>query len=207
MNLECLGMNKKTKMTQFILQIQSLGSKIITRIDFKSEKPATEFIELTKLDGYGMYQYIQSGNTYVMTEEKLEYENIQFEKLYREKKTWFGLSKKTVTDLLILPNQEFYYPYEFGSYLYLFTKQKSTKIEIENWLNKEFPKRFGHIDETFSGFKNLMNEDDYLIATNHDLQNQFGVIGNKNIVDQIITKFKNAELNEFELENYQETRK
>jgi len=58
-------------------------------MDFKSNKPATEFIGLTKLDGYQMYQYIQSGNTYVMTENKLEKENIHFEKLYRQKKTWF----------------------------------------------------------------------------------------------------------------------
>jgi len=57
-----------------------------------------------------------------------------------------------VTDFLIMPNQEFYYPYEIGSYLYLFTTHKRTKTDIENWLNKEFPNRFGHIDETFTGF-------------------------------------------------------
>ena len=191
-------------MTQFILSFHTLGSKIVTRMDFNSNKPATEYIELTKLDGYEMYQYIQSGNTYVMTEEKLVKANIQFEKLYRAKKTWFGLSEKTVTDLLILPNQEFYYPHEFGGYLYLFTKQKSTKADIENWLNKVFPSRFGNIDETFTGFENLMDEEDYLIATNHDLQHQFGVIGKKSKIEQIISKFKSAGLNEFELEKYED---
>ena len=193
-------------MTQFILQFKSLGSKIITRMDFNSEKPATEFIELTKLDGYKMYQYIQSGNNYVMTAEELETKNIKFEKLFREVKTWFGLSKKNVTDFLIMPNRDFYYPHQFGSYLYIFTKENRTKTDFENWLNKEFPSRFGHIDETFSGLQNLMDKDDYLIATNHDLQHQFGVIGKKSIVDQIISKFKNANLSEFELEDYEETR-
>ncbi|EPR70426.1 hypothetical protein ADIWIN_3782 [Winogradskyella psychrotolerans RS-3] len=166
-------------MTKFLLLFHDFGSKIFTQIEFKSNKVPTDFIELTKLDDYEMYQYIQSGNTYVMTEERLEKENIHFEKLKREKKTWFGFYKKTVTDLLIMPNQEFYYPYESGSYLYLFTKQKITKAEIENWLNREFPSRFGHIDERFEGFENLLNEEDYLIATNHDLQRQFGVIGKK----------------------------
>jgi hypothetical protein len=193
-------------MTNFILLFKSLRSKLITRIDFNSKKPATEFIEQTKLDGYKMYQYIQSGNNYVMTAEELEMKNIKFEKLLREVKTWFGLSKKTVTDFLIMPNKSFYYPYEFGSYLYIFTKQDRTKADFENWLNKEFSSRFGHIDETFTGFENLMNDEDYLIATNHDLQHQFGVVGNKNIIGQIITKFKNANLSEFELEDYEEKR-
>lgn len=193
-------------MIQFILLFHNLGSKFSTRMDFKSNKPATEFIDLTKLDGYEMYQYIQRGNTYVMSEEKLEKENIQFEKLYRQKKTWFGFSKKITTDLLIMPNQEFYYPYEFGSYLYIFTKRKRTKSDFENWLNNEFPDRFGHIDETFAGFENLMDEEDYLIATNHDLQHQFGVIGKKNKIDQIIKKFTSANLSEFELENYENRR-
>ena len=193
-------------MTNFILLFKSLGSKIITRMDFKSEKPATEFIEKTKLDGYKMYQYIQSGNNYVMTAEELSSQNILFEKLSREVKTWFGLSKKTVMDFLIMPNKDFYYPYEFGSYLYIFTKQDRTKADFENWLNKEFPSRFGHIDETFTGFENLMNDEDYLIATNHDLQHQFGVVGNKSVIDQIIARFENAKLNEFELEDYEEKR-
>ncbi|MEE9363409.1 MAG: hypothetical protein V3U92_12500 [Cellulophaga sp.] len=74
-------------MTQYILQFQNLGSKIVTRMDFNSEKPATEFIELSKLDGYKMYQYIQSDFTYIMPIEELEQEKIHFEKLYRKKKT------------------------------------------------------------------------------------------------------------------------
>jgi len=193
-------------MPQFILQFKNLETKTITRIDFKSENPAIDFIEKAELEGYKMYQYIQSGNNYIMTAEELKAENIRFEKLFREKKTWFGLSKKTVTDFLILPNKGFYYPYEFGSYLYIFTKQEKSKTDIENWLNKEFPSRFGDIDETFTGFENLMNDEDYLIATNHDLQHQFGVVGNKKIIDQIIVKFKNSNLNEFELENYEEKR-
>ena len=175
-------------------------------MDFNSEKPATEFIELTKLEDYKMYQYIQSGNNYVMTEKELETENIRFEKLFREKKTWFGLSKKTVTDFLIMPNKDFFYPFEFGSYLYIFTKQDRNKAELENWLNREFPSRFGHIDETFVGFEKLMDDEDYLIATNHDLQHQFGVVGKKKIIDQIITKFKNENLSEFELKDYEEKR-
>ncbi|WP_396632136.1 hypothetical protein [Maribacter sp. R86514] len=193
-------------MTNYIILFKSLGSKLNTRMDFNSEKPATEFIELTKLNGYKMYQYIQSGNNYVMTAEELEIKNIKFEKLLREVKTWFGLSKKTVTDFLIMPDKSFYYPYEFGSYLYIFTKKNRTKADFEKWLDKEFASRFGHIDETFAGFENLMNDEDYLIATNHDLQHQFGVVGNKNIIDEIIAKFKNENLREFELEDYEEKR-
>jgi len=48
-----------------------------------------------------------------------------------------------------------------------------------------------------------MDEEDYLIATNHDLQHQFGVIGKKDKINQIINQFKNANLSEFELENHE----
>ncbi len=35
------------------------------------------------------------------------------------------------------------------------------------------------------GLENLLDEEDYLIATNHDLQHQFGVIEKKGKIDQI----------------------
>ena len=88
-------------MKQFILLFHPLRKNEEVRIDFKSEKPASDFIELTKLNGYKVLQYIQSDFTYNMPITELESKNIGFKKLYREKKTWLGLSKKTVTDLLI----------------------------------------------------------------------------------------------------------
>ncbi len=193
-------------MKQFILHFHPLGTNEKVRIDFKSEKPATEFIELTKLDGYKMYQYIQSDHTYNMPIEELELENIGFKKLYREKKTWFGLSKKKVTDFLIEPKNEFYYPYGFGNYLYVFTKQEINHTEIEKWLNKEFPSRLTDIDETFAGLNSevlhLLDEDDYLIATSHDYQEQFGLSGKASIIEPIISKFNELNLDEYEVEKY-----
>jgi len=137
---------------------------------------------------------------------ELESENIGFKKLNREKKTWFGLSKKTVTDLLIEQQNGFYYPYGYGNYLYLFSKQKIKLTDFENWLNKEFPSRFVDINETFAGFNseflNLMNEDDFVIATNHDYQEQFGLTGKAKIIEQILSKFNDLNLAEYETEKY-----
>ena len=45
-----------------------------------------------------------------------------------------------------------------------------------------------------------MNPEDYLIATDHDLQHQFGVIGEDDKISKIITKFKNTSLKSFDLE-------
>lgn len=193
-------------MKQFILLFHPLSTSEEVRIDFKSEKPASEFIGLAKLDGYKVYQYIQSDYTYNMPIEELELKNVGYKKLYREKKTWFGLSKKKVTDLLIEPKNGFYYPYGYGHYLYLFTKREIDKSDFEKWLNKEFPNRFADIDETFAGFNseflNLMDEDDYLIATNHDYQKQFGMTGKKEIVEQVISIFNDQSLEEYETEKY-----
>ncbi|PHR87938.1 MAG: hypothetical protein COA80_18470 [Leeuwenhoekiella sp.] len=198
-------------MKQFTLLFHPLSTSEEVRIDFKSEKPASHLIEQTKLTGYNVYQYIQSDFTYNMPIAALEFENIGFKKLYREKKTWFGLSKKTVTDLLIEQQNGFYYPYGYGNYLYLFTKQEIDISKFETWLNKEFPSRFGDIDETFAGFNseylNLINEDDYIIATNHDYQEQFGLTGKKEIIEQIISKLNEMALQEYEIENYERENK
>ncbi|MCL6219571.1 hypothetical protein [Zunongwangia pacifica] len=187
-------------MTEFIVLFQKLGIAGFAQLEFESDLPEENFIQLVMLDGYYMYQYIQAGNTYVMPISKLKENQINFEQLYRIEKTWFGFATRTVRDLLIMPNQNFYYPHEFGSYLYIFTKQLRSKAEIEIWLDNEFSNRYADINEEFTGFKNLMNPEDYLIATNHDLQHQFGVIGEDDKIAKIITKFKNTSLKSFDLE-------
>ncbi|WP_338759294.1 hypothetical protein WAF17_11460 [Bernardetia sp. ABR2-2B] len=194
-------------MNQFILLFHPLSTSEEIRIDFKSSKPASDFIELTKLDGYKVYQYIQSDYTYNMPIEKLESKSIRFKKLYREEKTWFGFSKKIVTDLLIEPKNGFYYPYSYGNYLYLFTKHDIDQSEFEKWLNKSFPNRFADIDETFTGFNSeflhLINEDDYIIVNNHDYQEELGITGKTEIIKQIITKFNDLNLEQYEIEKYE----
>ncbi len=202
----CATFTDKPKMKQFILLFHPLSTSEEIRIDFKSEKPASDFIELTKLDEYKVYQYILSDYTHNMPIAELESENIGFKKLHREKKTLFGLSKKTVVDLFIEQQNGFYYPYNYGNYLYLITKRKINQSEFEKWLKKEFPNRFADIDETFAGFNseflNLINEDDYVIATNHDYQEQFGLTGKAEIIEQIISKFNDLNLEEYETEKY-----
>ncbi|SNA80121.1 conserved hypothetical protein [Flavobacterium psychrophilum] len=44
-----------------------------------------------------------------------------------------------------------------------------------------------------------MKKDDYLLVTNHDLQQHFGICGNENIINQITSKFNKLNLNEFEI--------
>ena len=45
-----------------------------------------------------------------------------------------------------------------------------------------------------------MNQDDYVIATNHDYQEQFGLTGRAEIIEQIISKFNDLNLAEYEME-------
>ncbi|MCB5984291.1 hypothetical protein LIT13_11840 [Flavobacterium psychrophilum] len=186
-------------MKRFVILLNPLTTGSELRIDFQSESIATDFYDLSKLDEYKIYQYIQSDYTYIMPIEELEQKNISFIKLEREEKTWFGLFKKKVTDILIEPTEEFYYPYSY--YLYIFTKHKINKTEFEDWLNKKYLTK--GIDESFteikSEFEDLMKKDDYLLVTNHDLQQHFGICGNENIINQITSKFNKLNLNEFEI--------
>ncbi len=188
-------------MKRFVILLNPLITGSELRIDFQSESIATDFYDLSKLDEYKMYQYIQSDYTYITSIEELEQKNISFIKLEREEKTWFGLFKKKVTDILIEPTEGFYYPYSYGYYLYIFTKHKINKTEFEDWLNKKYLTK--GINESFteikSEFEDLMKKDDYLLVTNHDLQYHFGICGNENIIDQITSKFNKLNLNEFEI--------
>ncbi|MFK7971735.1 MAG: hypothetical protein AB8F95_15320, partial [Bacteroidia bacterium] len=132
---------------------------------------------------------------------KLQVPYFSFE---REKKTWFGLSRKTVSDLLILPNEGFFYPYTYGHYFYLYTKQKIEKAAFENWIHSTFPNKYADFDYTYAGLNKgeieLMHKDDYLIITNHDFQDGFGVIGGSQILNTLIERLRRMELKAFDEE-------
>jgi len=173
------------------------------RIDFQTELSETDIYEKLKLSDYGIYQFIENDFLYNMEQPELDAENIEYYKLKREKKTWFGLSKKLVTDLLIKPKNGFYYPYEYGHYFYLFTKHKINPTEFEKWINNAFPNRFADFDETYAiGFDNnfeLLNADDYILITNHDYQRDFGISANEVISNKLLKILK-------EVDNHKEQR-
>ena len=194
-------------MKEFILLFHPLGSNETIQVSFRSKEPAVDFIELSKLEGYNMYQYILGDFTYNMPVEDLMKDEIRFTRILREQRSWWGLYKRKVTDILIEPRIGFYYPYEFGNYLYWFTKQEAViESELLDWLNKQFPDRSTNIDDTFAGFNShrlqMLHEDDYLIATDHDHQQQFGVAGRNEIINAILSRFKSSDLTEFEMETY-----
>ena len=188
-------------MKRFVILLNKISTKCETQINFVSEKTAIDFIQISKLDGYKIYQYIQNDYTYNMPIDELEQEDISFIKLFRKKKSFFGLLKKNIIDILIEPKDGFFYPYSYGYYFYIFTKHYIEKTIFEDWLNRIFLTK--NIEESFleinSEFIDLMNEDDYLLVTNHDYQEYFGICGNENIINQIINKFKIINLSEFEI--------
>ena len=191
---------------RFIILFHPIGKGKSTRVDFESIRKATELYEELKIEGYEIYQFIQDEFKYNMEESELEKHQIKFESLEREKKTWFGFSSKIVSDLLIHPQKGFFYPYQYGHYFYLYSKRKINILEFEAWLNSKFPYRFGDFDETHAGInKNeieLINEDDYLIITNHDYQEEFGLVGNYKIIEVLIKQLKGLNLQSFKEEEY-----
>lgn len=108
--------NMKTEELNFIVLLHSIGETKKFRVDFKSDKPASDYYEHLKLDGYKIYQYIQDEYQYVMESSELENNQVKFKLLQGEKRTWLGLSKRTVSDLFIYPKNGFYYPYRYSPY-------------------------------------------------------------------------------------------
>lgn len=186
------------KLKKINILLHPIEKKETIRIDFKTELIETDIYEKLKLLGYEIYQYIQDDFKYNMEPPELDAKNIKYYKLYREKKSWFGLSKKNVIDLLIKPENGFYYPYQYGNYFYLFTKHKVSPSEFEKWINDLFPNKFADFDETFStGFKKgfkLLNIDDYILITNHDYQRDFGILANEFIIDKLLGVLNEAHI-------------
>jgi hypothetical protein len=190
----------------YIVHLYSQERNKKIRLDFSSQKVASELIDLLKLSDYNIYQFILGENRYSMTESQLNEMENKYELLKRQKKSLFGLCKKTILDLLILPKSGFYFPYKFGNYLYLFTKKLIVPADFESWINIEFPNRFEDFDKVFAGLNsdpiNLLDNEDYFIITNYDYQTEFGIIGKSKTIDLILDTFRKAEIKDFEEKIY-----
>ena len=189
-----------------IALLHIIGQQDKYKLDFEIEISTTEIFEKLKLDDYKIYQLILNDNQYIMTHSELLGQGIKFDKLERIKKTWFGLGTKTVSDLLVYPQTKFYYPYEFGNYTYIYSKNDYSKEQINDWLLKQFPNISSDLDKTYAGFNTesieLLNPQDFLIITNHDYQTEFGVIGNKLTIDKILKILRQMDLNNYDEMKY-----
>lgn len=185
-------------MRNIIALLHPIEKKETIRIDFQTELLETDIYEKLKLPEYGIYQFIENDFLYNMEQSELDAEQIKYYELKREKKTWFGLSKKTVTDLLIQPKNKFYYPYQYGHYFYLFTKHKVNPTEFQEWINIMFPSKFADFDDTlFMGTNEnfeFLNKDDYFLITHHDYQRDFGISANEIITNELLKILRKEEV-------------
>ena len=185
-------------MRNIIALLHPIEKKETIRIDFQTELLETDIYEKLKLPEYGIYQFIENDFLYNMEQSELDAEQIKYYELKREKKTWFGLSKKTITDLLIQPKNKFYYPYQYGHYFYLFTKHKVNPTEFQEWINIMFPCKFADFDDTlFMGTNEnfeFLNKDDYFLITHHDYQRDFGISANEIITNELLKILRKEEV-------------
>ncbi|MFK7833218.1 MAG: hypothetical protein AB8B52_08075 [Winogradskyella sp.] len=185
-------------MRNIIALLHPIEKKETIRLDFQTELLETDIYEKLKLPEYGIYQFIENDFLYNMEQSELDAERIKYYELKREKKTWFGLSKKTVTDLLIQPKNKFYYPYQYGHYFYLYTKHKVNPAEFQEWINIMFPNKFTDFDDTlFMGTNEnfeFLNKDDYFLITHHDYQRDFGISANEIITNELLKILRKEEV-------------
>jgi hypothetical protein len=199
----------KRKPQDFIPLFHSIGITEKVRVDFNSDKPETDFYELLKLEGYNIYLYIAHNYRYTMSIEELKEKGISFSTFEYERKTWFGLSSETRADILIHPNDGFFFPYQYGHFFYLYTKHSLNQTEFAKWMNIQFPNKFMDFGDTEIGLNTdsikLLNSDDYLLVTNHGYQKEFGITGNPEIVSLLRAKLKSLQLDEYEESEYIQT--
>ncbi len=183
-----------------------VGEEVKTRIDFDSEIEETLVYELLKLEGYSIYQFILQDYQYVMSFDELSELGVRFKLFKKERKTWFGLSKKIEQELLIYPKDGFFYPYQYGSYFYLFSREEIKESDFIKWMEEQFPNRWVDFDDTLAGLNSktikLLHQSDYILVTNHDYQKEFGVVGSKEVCATLTAKLRQEAFESFETEEY-----
>ncbi|MCC9169140.1 hypothetical protein [Pontibacter harenae] len=193
-------------MKHYIAMFHPFGEEVKTRIDFDSEIEETLVYELLKLDGYSIYQFILPDFQYLMSLDELREQGVKFELFEKEKSTWFGLSKKVEQELLIYPKAGFFYPYQYGHYFYIYSREEIKGSEFIKWMEEQFPNRFADFDDTLAGFNSetikLLHESDYILVTNHDYQKEFGIVASKEVCAALTTKLTQAGFDSFEIEEY-----
>jgi hypothetical protein len=202
----CNILKKHLKKKHYIAFFYPVGEEVKTRADFDSEIEETQVYELLRLDGYNIYQFILPDFQYVMPPNELREQGLMFDLFEKEESSWLGLSKKVKHELLIYPKEGFFYPYQYGSYFYLFSREGITGGKFIKWMDKQFPKRFADFDDTFAGFNsdkiNLLHESDYVLVTNYDYQKEFGVVASKELCGVLTAKLKQAGFENLEIEEY-----
>lgn len=199
------------KKIEYIVMLHDLEKNNSLRIDFDSKKKPNNVIKGLRLKNYKLCQFIQNEYLVEISENELTEKKIRFDILPRTKRTWFGLSKKEVNDILIVQTNEFMYPYIYGHFVYYFSKHEIGKPEMQSWLSEITPNLFGGLDDIYSAMNNystkLINNDDYVIVTNHDHQNQFGISAISNILELIRVNIEGLEVDHIEYDEYNQTQK
>lgn len=192
------------KKLHYIALFHPINEELKARLDFNTELSPTSILNVLWIEGYKLYQFILNDSQYILPIEKLTEMNAKFATFEIEKSTWFGLCSETQHELLILPESGFYYPYSFGSYFYLFSKEDISGEEFINWLNIYFPNRFADFDESGSNSDTikLLHDSDYFLITNYDVQNEFGITAQKETCEILIKKLEQVNLENFEIEEY-----
>lgn len=194
------------KKKHYIALFHPVGEEVKTRIDFESEIEETLVYELLKLEGYSIYQFILPDYQYVMSLDELGELGVKFKLFEKERKTWFGFSKKIEQELLIYPKDGFFYPYQYGSYFYLFSREEIKESDFHRWIEEQFPNRWFDFDDTLAGLNSktikLLHQSDYILVTNHDYQKEFGVVGSKEVCSTLTAKLRKAAFESFETEEY-----
>lgn len=190
----------------YIALIHPIEEEVKKRIDFNSEIKTQDIFEFLKLQDYKIYQYILSDYQYVMPLNELKERYITFDTFEKEVSTWFGLGKKVEKELLIYPKDGFYYPYGFGSYFYLYSKKDIQRDEFIEWMDDQFPNRFSDFDDTHAGINwdsiKLLHQSDYILVTNNDYQNEFGITAKKEICNLLKDRFEKANFEDMEMSEY-----
>jgi len=201
--------------------IYELDSNRNYRIDFTSaDFKVEEIIFKPLINDYQTIQIIQPESTSIMSSIELDLASIKYLAITHDYKGFFLRypKRKIITDLIIPPNDlNFFYPYSFGSYMYIAKQAKFCNIEndLSTWINNCFPSRFSEIDNLYSGqisdrFDFFDNED-FILTTNHDFNTDFGIvlksINTVKTIDWIKKQTEKFNIIDFELETFDNCRR
>ncbi|KAA3437645.1 hypothetical protein [Rufibacter hautae] len=74
------------------------------------------------------------------------------------------------------------------------------------WMEEQFPQRWADFDDALAGVNSnaihLINDTAYILITNHDYQQEFGLIASQESCAALTAKLREAGFENFEAEEY-----
>ncbi len=197
-------MNRKRSLINYTICITSARKSYRYRVDFSSPQEPPYFFKLFKLGTYSHLEYVPHESQALTTRETID-EQINLTVIRQEHRRFWGLLRKQVEDVVVLPDQDFYFPFDFGYHYLLYYRAPLSFKEMlakVTTLARVTENMEGLATGNHSQTQTLVTENSFVLVMGYDYASDMALIMQEEETDQIIKRLQELQLANFEIEKY-----